>query len=66
MFKVILTCAISLSILGIISAPAQANRHMADVGRDLRCKEKIDPKHLTGDSLKAEWKKCRASPENYN
>jgi hypothetical protein len=65
MFKVILTCAISVSILGIVLGPAQANRHMANVGRDLRCREKIDPKHLTGDSLKAEWKKCKESPDTY-
>jgi hypothetical protein len=45
--------------------PAQANRANGKAGQRALCKEKIEPKHLSGDPAKAEWKKCMEDANAY-
>ena len=46
-------------------AEAGMTKHNAIAGQKALCHSKIDPKHLTGDASKAEWKKCMESPDYY-
>jgi len=61
-------CAAFFVALAAFALPmelAQANRHNEKEGQRAICKEKITPKHLSGDASKAEWKKCMEDANAY-
>jgi len=60
----ILTVAFGLASLANPALAGNTRRTMAQA-ITAKCKQAIDPKHLKGDALKAEWKKCREEGDSY-
>ena len=61
-----LATAIIVVTLGFIdSANATNSRAQGKAGQRAMCHDKIGAKHLSGDPMKAEWKKCMEDANAY-
>ena len=49
----------------IIIATATNSRHSGKAGQQAICHDKTGAKHLSGDALKGEWKKCMEDANAY-
>jgi hypothetical protein len=58
--------AILIAALGFVdSASATNSRAQGKAGQRALCQDKIGAKHLSGDPMKAEWKKCMEDANAY-
>jgi hypothetical protein len=58
--------AILIVALGFVdSASASNSRAQGKAGQRALCHDKIGAKHLSGDPMKAEWKKCMEDANAY-
>jgi hypothetical protein len=58
--------AIIIAALGYVdSANATNSRHSGIAGQKAICHDKVAAKHLSGDTMKAEWKKCMEDANAY-
>jgi hypothetical protein len=58
--------AILIAALGFVdSASATNSRAQGKAGQRATCHDKIAAKRLTGDPMKAEWKKCMEDANAY-
>ena len=64
--RIYLATAIIVVTLGFIdSANATNSRAQGKAGQRALCHDKIGAKHLSGDPMKAEWKKCMEDANAY-
>jgi hypothetical protein len=64
--RIFLAITITIVTLGFIdSANATNSRAQGKAGQRAMCQDKIGPKHLSGDPMKAEWKKCMEDANAY-
>ena len=66
MIKSCLAFLVAVVVVALPMDLAQANRANGKAGQRAMCKEKIVPKHLSGDAAKAEWKKCMEDANAYH
>jgi hypothetical protein len=57
MSRILIAATIIIATLGFVDG-ANANRANGKAGQRAICHDKIGAKHLSGDPMKAEWKKC--------
>jgi hypothetical protein len=58
--------AIVIAALGFVdSASASNSRAQGKAGQRALCHDKVGAKHLSGDPMKAEWKKCMEDANAY-
>ena len=67
MSRALVVTAIIIAALGFVdSANATNSRHSGKAGQRAICQDKIGAKHLSGDPMKAEWKKCMEDANAYS
>jgi hypothetical protein len=62
--RTLVVTAIIIAALGFADS-ANANRAQGKSGQRAICHDKIGAKHLSGDPMKAEWKKCMEDANAY-
>jgi hypothetical protein len=66
MFRVHVATAIIIAMFAFVdSANATNSRAQGKAGQRAICHDKIGAKHLSGDPMKAEWKKCMEDANSY-
>ena len=66
MSRILIATTIIIATLGFVdSASATNSRHSGAAGQRAICHDKIGAKHLSGDPMKAEWKKCMEDANAY-
>jgi hypothetical protein len=64
--RILVVTAIIVTALGFVdSANATNSRAQGKAGQRAMCHDKIGAKHLSGDPMKAEWKKCMEDANTY-
>jgi hypothetical protein len=64
--RTLMVTAIIIAALGVVdSANAANSRAQGKAGQRAICHDKIGAKHLSGDPMKAEWKKCMEDANAY-
>lgn len=62
--RLLVVTSILIAALGF-SDSANANRAQGKANQQAICHDKIAAKHLSGDPMKAEWKKCMEDANAY-
>jgi hypothetical protein len=64
--RILVVTAIIVTALGFVdSANATNSRAQGKAGQRAMCHDKTGAKHLSGDPMKAEWKKCMEDANTY-
>jgi hypothetical protein len=65
--RILVVTTIIVTALGFVdSANATNSRAQGKAGQRAMCHDKIGAKHLSGDPMKAEWKKCMEDANTYS
>jgi hypothetical protein len=66
MSRILVAATIIIATLGFLDgANATNSRHSGKAGQQAICHDKTGAKHLSGDALKGEWKKCMEDANAY-
>jgi hypothetical protein len=66
MSRILVATTIIIATLGLVdSANATNSRHSGIAGQKAICHDKTAAKHLSGDALKGEWKRCMEDANAY-
>ena len=66
MSRILIAATIIIATLGFVDGASATNsRHSGVAGQRAICHDKIGAKHLSGDPMKAEWKKCMEDANAY-
>jgi hypothetical protein len=66
MSRILIATTIIIATLGFVDgANATNTRAQGKAGQRAICQDKIGSKHLSGDPMKAEWKKCMEDANAY-